>query len=323
MKIVDRIYGESDAREEVINDLINSKTLQRLKGISQFGMPDEFYHKKGFSRYEHCVGVMLLLNKLGAGLEERIAGLLHDASHTAFSHVIDWVIGDPSKEDYQDGIFIKFIEKSDVPEILDRYKLDYKKICDLEKFSLLENEAPDICADRVDYALREIVGFESPENFKLILNSLINYRRNMVFSLQSAAETFSNGYSRCQREHWAGEQAKARYHVLAGILKKGLELKIISLEDFWKTDYEIINILRDKGDKKIIDGLELLRKGFEVKESNGKNSFALKKKFRYVDPFVLSGDLLARLSDLSEDYKKSLENQKSQGNSIKYFEIIL
>ncbi len=35
---------------------------------------------------------MMLVNRLGGSLEEQIAALLHDVSHTAFSHVIDYVL---------------------------------------------------------------------------------------------------------------------------------------------------------------------------------------------------------------------------------------
>ena len=111
MEIKDRVYGVQKIEENVILDLINSNSLKRLKDISQLGMPDTYLSFPGFSRYEHSLGTMILLKKLGATLEEQVAGLLHDISHTPFSHVIDWVVGDPTKEDYQDKIFQEFLEK--------------------------------------------------------------------------------------------------------------------------------------------------------------------------------------------------------------------
>lgn len=73
--------------------------MQRLKGISQFRIPDKYYFKDNYSRFEHSIGVMVLLGKLGASQEEQIAGLLHDVSHKAFSHVYDWVVVDYSGSD--------------------------------------------------------------------------------------------------------------------------------------------------------------------------------------------------------------------------------
>ena len=102
MVIHDSVYGGTDITSEVILELINARSIQRLKGIAQYGIPDEFYHRKNYSRYDHSVGVMLLLKRLGASEEEQIAGLLHDVSHTAFSHVIDWVVGEGGAEGYQD-----------------------------------------------------------------------------------------------------------------------------------------------------------------------------------------------------------------------------
>jgi hypothetical protein len=106
MKINDKIYEKVEIEEPVLLELLKSSSVLRLKNISQFGVPDKYYHFKNYSRYEHSIGVMILLRKLGATLEEQIAGLLHDVSVLAFSHVIDWVFanGRDGVEDYHDSI---------------------------------------------------------------------------------------------------------------------------------------------------------------------------------------------------------------------------
>src|SRR3989344_8664366 len=98
MNTKDSVYGDEEIKEEVLIELINSKPFQRLKGISQQGMPRELWFTHVNSRYEHSIGVLIILRRLNAGLEAQVAGLLHDVSHTAFSHVVDWVFGDPLKE---------------------------------------------------------------------------------------------------------------------------------------------------------------------------------------------------------------------------------
>lgn len=60
---------------------------------------------------------MLLLRKLGASLNEQIAGLLHDASHTAFSHTADWVLGHKETEDYQDIHHERILRRFGIPAI--------------------------------------------------------------------------------------------------------------------------------------------------------------------------------------------------------------
>ena len=44
------------------------------------------------SRFEHSLGVCHLIKILNGSQKEQIAGLLHDIPHTAFSHVIDYVL---------------------------------------------------------------------------------------------------------------------------------------------------------------------------------------------------------------------------------------
>lgn len=319
MKINDEVYGKEEIKEQVLIELINSKEVQRLKEIAQWGMPSSLYHKNSFSRYSHSIGVLVLLRKLNADLNEQIAGLLHDISHTAFSHVVDWVLGDPTKEDYQDNIHLEMIKNSEIPKILEKYEIDYTKISNIENFSLLEKEAPCLCADRVDYTLRELkreIPFEIIE--KMFFNLMVKDSR-LVFKDKEIAEIFGREYIRLQNEHWAGNEARARYYILSKILKEAIQKKIISLNDLTKTDAYVINLLIKSKDKGILKQLNLLKKGFCIKENN--DGIRLKKKFRYVDPEVFIENTIKPLSKLSFEYNSLLEKEKQ--NSENYSKILI
>src|SRR6266481_3951243 len=87
---INTIYGNFIVTEPVLVDLFNHPIMERIKHIRQYGVSDYIIkQKKEYTRYEHCVGVWALLYLYGARLEEQIAGLLHDTSHTVFSHVGD------------------------------------------------------------------------------------------------------------------------------------------------------------------------------------------------------------------------------------------
>ena len=319
MKIQDNLYGDFEISEPVLIELINSKAIQRLKGVSQLGLPDEYFHIKGFSRFDHSIGTMLLLRKLGASLKEQIAGLLHDVSHTAFSHLTELLLGDPSKDNFQDDNMLSYIKKTNIPFILKKYSYDYLEICDTDNFSLLESSAPNLCADRVDYGLREMLNFE--KDTKKIVDSLINYDGKIIFNSKGACETFSLGYAKCQRDDWGSDEAKVRHQLMAEILKDSLDKGIINFDDFWKTDNEIIYIVRNKGSVKAIEKLNLLAKRFKIIGSK-KNTFGYKKKFRYVDPEINIGSKLIRLSELSASYKKLISIEMEESNKVKFFEIV-
>lgn len=156
--INDIVYGERDITDPVILELLETPSVLRLQNISQFGVPDQYNHKKGYMRYDHSVGVMLLLRMLGAPLEEQVSGLLHDASVLAFSHVTDWIFGKgrSGDEGYHDSIHQEFIGETEIPGILMKHGLPVDRVLDEHNYKLLEKEIPELCADRVDYSLREL-----------------------------------------------------------------------------------------------------------------------------------------------------------------------
>lgn len=308
MKIIDSVYGEEEIGELVLSDLINSLAVQRLKEISQFGLPDEYHHRKGFSRYDHSIGVMILLRRLGANLDEQIAGLLHDVSHTAFSHVIDWVM-ESSDENYQDKTHLEFVTKTDIPEILKKHGKEYPKYSVLEDFSLLEKHKPSLCADRVDYTLRELNLEGKKEIVKIMLGELRNVNGQIVFADKTNAEIFGREYMRLQEDHWSGMESNGRYYLLSKILKKALNNKIISMEDLNKTDYHVLNILESSNDPKILNDLNLL-KNFKIADFSFDSDFSFNRKFKHIDPEVFFNEVVSPLSEINDDYRNFLGIEK-------------
>ena len=92
MRWQDRVYGEVVIEDPAILDLVGCDTFQRLRGIHQAGPSALPFPFKDVTRFEHSLGVFVLLRKLGAPPREQVAGLLHDISHTAFSHAVDFVV---------------------------------------------------------------------------------------------------------------------------------------------------------------------------------------------------------------------------------------
>lgn len=304
MTIVDRIYGKVVVDSTAIVELIKSKPVQILKGIAQFGIPDKFYHLPSYSRYEHSVGVMLLLKKLGASEEEQIAGLLHDVSHTAFSHVIDWVIGDGKTEDYQDEQHERYVTRSDIPTILKKHGYSFERIVDYHHFGLLEQDLPNLCADRVDYSLRELPA-DIAEICVLALTSKDN---KIVFADEKAALLFARHFLKQQMEHWGGFEAVSRYSLFADALRHGLKDGSIAEDDFWRDDAFVIKKLATLKNKKLQATLQTLRS--KSLDHLPKSMTVVHKKFRFVDPLFIEGEKLTRLSKVNKKYAEELEEAR-------------
>jgi HD superfamily phosphohydrolase len=311
MTINDRVYGNVDINSEAILQLINSKAIQRLKRIAQFGIPDDFYHLKNYSRYEHSVGVMLLLKKLGASEEEQIAGLLHDVSHTAFSHVIDWVIGAGNTEDYQDEQHARYVTNSDIPKILKIHGYYVDRITDYHHFGLLERDLPDLCADRVDYSLRE-----SPASvISACLPALMVVDNKIVFANKETALLFARHYLKRQMNHWGGFEAASRYRLFANALRQALKMGALTNDDFWHDDNFVVTKLLATNNRQIENILDTLRN--KSLSNLPKSSTTVHKKFRYVDPLFVKDNKLIRLSDDSKAFaQKLMDARKSNEQGI-------
>lgn len=84
------IHGSLVVDDPLAIELIQSPAMQRLKNIFQYGV-NEFItpSRYPYTRFDHCLCVYQLLKMHNASRKEQIAGLLHDVSHTVFSHVSD------------------------------------------------------------------------------------------------------------------------------------------------------------------------------------------------------------------------------------------
>lgn len=251
---------------------------------------------------------------LGASLEEQVAGLLHDVSHPAFSHIYDWAIEDPvgklvRAEDGQDKRHQAFIKSSELPEIISDHGFSVERISDHFSFRLLEQPAPDICADRIDYSLREMPDFFA----KNIAQGLVNYQGYVICGDFETARTFAWRYLMLQRYHWGGYEAVARYFIFSRALRRALKVEALTIDDFWSDDQSVLKKVLKRGDAKVKGLLELLE---EKPLKPPRSGVRVGKKFRHIDPKFLKENELKRLSEDDEVFKKDLEEARlnnSQG----------
>ena len=319
MRIADVLYGEFDITEPVILQLIDHPAMLRLKGVSQYGVPENCYPDlTAFSRFEHSVGVMLLLRKLGAPLKEQISGLLHDVSHTVFSHVIDRVY--KGRVAFQDSILEDYLLISGIAEVLESYSFDYKEISSCKNFYLLEQESPELCADRVDYTLRELFSNNKEDVAMQCISELAVSNGRIVFKSKEFAKLFAHNYLDRNMAVWASPLNIRLYSILAESLSIALDERIITKQDLFTTDIEVMKKLYSSNHEKVISLLQNLRiaQNVPVEDRNPKYIGA---KFRYVDPLFFEGLSVRRLSESDNDFNVVLEDCKNRFNE--YYKVLI
>ncbi len=320
MIINDKIYGKQEVSDEVIIELINSKPIQRLKHVAQGGISNYIIPDRTVTRYEHSIGVMLLLKRFDASTKEQITGLIHDVSHTAFSHVVDYVY--PSKEhDFHEKFFEKIIIGSKIPEILKKYSIEIREILNIDHFRLLEKSSPDLCADRIDYFLRDY--YDRYSDFKkinLYLKALKNNRQNIYFEDPDVAKEFALDYIKMNREVWANPKELLFYEIFAKILRIAIKKDIISDYDFFEDDRFVWLKIKSSSDQEIKKYLDYLRQDINYTESESDYDFHIYAKPRVVDPFVKKNNKMIKASQIFEELGKEINDHKirlSKGFYIK------
>src|SRR5881275_948761 len=141
MRWNDRVYGEVAIDDPDVLALIACPTFQRLRGIRQAGPSAFAFPFKTVTRHEHSLGVHVLLRRLGADRREQVAGLLHDISHTAFSHAVDFVFSSEEQAHHEE-LKPEFLERPDVVEALNNLGFQPTDFFDDSIYPLLERPLP-------------------------------------------------------------------------------------------------------------------------------------------------------------------------------------
>ncbi|HGH7180190.1 TPA: HD domain-containing protein [Bacillus luti] len=323
MLISDVLYGEFEI-DQVLDELIVSKPVQRLKGIHQNGASYLMNEKWNVTRFDHSVGTMLLIKKLGGSVEEQIAGLLHDVSHTAFSHVIDYVF-DNDNESYHEEIFSSVVKNSEIPAILAKHGYNYEDILlDDSKWTLLERSAPELCADRVDYTLRDMYtyGYISLEEVHSFLEDVIEVDGKMVLQNIEIAEWFTKTYYKEVIDFFTKPMNIYGNDMLAKTLKLALHKKVIHADDFLLEDEELIVKLQRCNDLEVEALLRKVHPNVEVKEDRNDYDWYQKNKVRLIDPLLLFEGEVVPASAVSENIRKMSEIAYEQAVRGMYVKVI-
>lgn len=305
MKIVDSIYGEFDI-DLIIQDLINTKEVQRLKRVHQGGANYLTNPKWNVTRYEHSIGTMLLVKILGGSIEEQIAALLHDISHTAFSHLVDLVL-DNKSEDYHEKIYKKIMNESEIPEILIKYNYNPNEILfDEKRWTILEKSSPDLCADRIDYTLRDILQYGGITKIEInkFIESLIVHNGEIVLNNIEAAEWFTSTYYKEVIDFFMHPLNIYSNAVLAKVIQRALDIGEINISDLETDDEVLLNKLKRIQNKEILELISKIHKDVYVESNELNYDIHQIQKLRLIDPMVLIEGKTVRASSISTKIEK-------------------
>lgn len=140
---------------QFLKKYLDLKILERLKGIGLLCGTDWtplFHNRFYYSRYDHSLNCALIVWNWTRDKKMTLAALFHDVSTPAFSHVIDFKNGDAlTQESTEDKNAAMIRSDAELAAALAQDGLTAADVDDYHKYSICDNEVPQLSADRLEY----------------------------------------------------------------------------------------------------------------------------------------------------------------------------
>lgn len=250
---------------------LSTPCLTRLKNIGYFcGMDyaskDIYAFKEYISRYDHSLTAALMTWNFTKRKEDTLAALFHDVATPCFSHVIDYMNKDyltqESTEEYtgkilRNSFYLKTCLKED--------NLKIEDIINFKNYSIVDNNRPKICVDRLDGIIltgygwtKEIQEKEIKEilsQARVYINS--DYEEEIGFESKQVAKQVVK-YNQSINAFTHSLEDTYMMELLASITRLAIKECLISYEDLFRIDEKtFFNILNHSNCKAILEQLRL------------------------------------------------------------------
>jgi HD superfamily phosphohydrolase len=248
MKIHDVVWGECEIGDQPYDELFvklaKTPLFQRLQSIEQLTLVPDYAtmpNSTDFSRWQHIWGSLVFVRKMTEGDERfdarerailQLRTLLSDVGHTAFSHLGDWLFqGIDGGEDLHDQDLKNLLEVTGIEQLLEENGFTLEETVFPDVKDWVECDSPDLCVDRVDYGMREILRWgvptiplnlylqelQDPKNF-----FIIDEDKQLVMKNAQAARYFCAGFSLLPTEHWMHPTHRLQLELLQTMIKGAL-----------------------------------------------------------------------------------------------------
>ena len=254
--------------------------------------------REPYSRYDHSVGVALLIRRFTGDARQVLAGLFHDIATPCFAHVVDFMLGDSMKQEATEGGTRDTIARSGrIQALLAGLGLSTDDVADYHRYPIADNDSPRLSADRLEYTLGNLVNyrFVSKERAAWMLDALAvlrdeQGREELGFVRKEEALAFAHGALETGRIY-VSEPDRFSMQALAMLLAQARDAGVIAMADLWRDEPFVIEKLCRDG--RFREEWRRYRRYSRV--VHGEGGIVISAKKRYIDPLV---DGLGRVSSL-------------------------
>ena len=254
MHVRDVVWGNEyigdQPYDELLMQLARSPLFRRLQAVEQLTLPAEYTtvpNTSSFSRWQHVWGSLVFVRKMTEGdsrysekdrIVMQLRTLFSDVGQTAFSHLGDWIFqSDAQSEDLHDQDLRSLLETFQIGDMLAKYDLTLDETVFPDTEDWVECPSPNLCVDRVDYGMREVLRWMPPSSeLHMYRHELahpqslftINDDHMLEISDQQFARQFALAYNLLPTEHWAQPVHRLQLELLQTAVKRALLDEVVT-----------------------------------------------------------------------------------------------
>ena len=270
-----------------------------------------------YSRYDHSLGVALIVWHFTQSRAQAVSGLLHDIATPVFAHVVDFMNGDYMAQESTEELTTHVItNSSEITTLLKRDGITIPEVDNYHKYPIADNDTPCLSADRLEYSLSNALftyKLLNLEQIKTIYHDIkigqgINGVPELEFKTKKTARQFvkvSSVLSVIYRE----DRTRYSMQFFADILKKLSSANLLQASDLYHLkESDIINIINQTNYATAFNNWRNAKK-IKTSATAPKDVYFVKQpaKVRYIDP-LCSG---ARMSTSCQLAKKMIDKNLS------------
>lgn len=208
-----------------------------------------------YSRYDHSMGVALIVWHFTRSMEQTLAALFHDVTTPTFAHVVDFLNGDHLRQESTEaGVAECLAASPEVCALLEEYGVALDDISDYHRYPVADNDSPALSADRLEYTMGNLFnyGFASLEQLRGLYEDLTvgSDEQNcpeLTFRTPEKAAEFAWLALKTARVYVADEDRFAM-EALAQLLRQAMARGVLTNADLCGTEPPLIEKLCADGE---------------------------------------------------------------------------
>ena len=301
---------------DFLSPFLDVPEMQRLKDVGmncgcEYTSFPLFKNLKKYSRYEHSLGVALIVWQFTEDMPQTLSALFHDISTPAFAHSVDFLHGDYLNQEYTEQKTEATIKGScEICAQLEKLNISADDVKDYHRYPIADNDSPRLSADRLEYTLGNSYryGIRSRDDLTRYFRDITvacteDGMPELCFNTPELAAGFTEAALDCSKIYVSDEDRYAM-QILSEILKVGIELEALSEDDLYSVESSVINKLLSNGETETLWlDFRKMHEMVPVEDLTTRGSRIILAKKRYITPYVVGH---GRVTEIYPEIQKKI-----------------